>query len=211
MNYTREQLFSYIKNKGWMTFENGDLNVNIIAVRSDIIDRSEDSFDDVLFLYYKFNDNWVEYKFEITSVPGLMELQNPSFPEAKKNGTAIIVPNQYRGAYKVGYHYNQEALIQYKPIKIYRDNNRNNIIDLDPNTAIEGYWGINIHSTNEYWTLDKIKNWSAGCTVFRFLKEHKLFMDIMKKSSKLYGNSFTLTLIDSVELNQFLLNTEILI
>lgn len=212
MNYTREQLFSYMKKCNYLVFEKGDFNVNIIAVRSDIIDRTEDTFNDVIKLYYKEKNNWVENSFTCTTTPGLVALKNPSFPEAQKNGTAIIVPGQYSNAYKLGWHYNIPALVQVGNIKIFRDKNKNNILDFNYNSITEGsHYGINIHGTNERYKGDKVLNFSEGCCVVKNWDEYLNFISIIKNAVYYQGNSFTLTLIDSDELNQFLLNHEIII
>ena len=42
-------------------------------------------------------------------------------------GTAILVPGQYRGAYKIGFHKGKyKALVQAKPVKLYIDNDKDN-------------------------------------------------------------------------------------
>ena len=50
---------------------------------------------------------------------------------------------------------------QVKPVKIYRDGNRDNTVDRNVPTQ-EGLFGINIHTAG--WNY-VVWNWSAGCIV----------------------------------------------
>jgi hypothetical protein len=43
----------------------------------------------------------------------------------------------------------------------------------------------------------QIDKWSAGCQVIAANSDFKLFMEVVNKSAKLYGNSFTYTLVES--------------
>ena len=42
-----------------------------------------------------------------------------------------------------------------------------------------------------------VNDWSAGCTVFKRVKDFDEFMKIVKKARKIHGNSFTYTVINS--------------
>ena len=94
----------------------------------------------------------------------------------------------------LGYHKGQyEALIQRGLVQVYRDNNRDNILDFA--SIQEGIFGINIHKAG----VDSayVDNWSAGCQVFKRSSDFMAFMEICKKSAALYGNKFTYTLLTS--------------
>lgn len=167
-------------------------NVNIIGYRTK--NTKPYAFDDFLYLIYRDNHlNWVIKQYAVTTDPGQYYLKNP----INVNGTAILVPGQYIGAYKVGLHRNEyQSLVQAEKVKVYRDSNRDEILDFDPKTVDEGYFGINIHRAKKSGTTESIGLWSAGCTVFSKNYEFNQFMSIINKSKKLYGNRFTYTLIE---------------
>lgn len=183
-----------LKNKGYVFFEKGDYNLNIIGVRCNKINQN-DLFEDLLILTFKNNSFWETYYFSITTTPGIYYLNKP----LSKSGCAIVFPNQYRGLYKIGLHKGKyEALVQKKKIQIYRDNNKDNILDFDLNTLKEQEnLGINIHGPYKKNTiLNKIGKYSAGCQVFQSYNELEEFLNICKKSAEIYGNSFTYTLLE---------------
>ena len=116
-------------------------------------------------------------------------------------GTAILVPGQYRGCWQIGLHNGKyEALVQKKPVSVYRDGNKDLIYDLDPKKIDKGVFGINIHRSNPYGESATVDNWSAGCQVFASSKDFKEFMELCGKQKAMYGNSFTYTLLDEKDL-----------
>lgn len=194
--------FSDIKktllNKGYVYFERGLYNLNIIGVRANNNNEITNVYDDILLLEYKNGNNWQRIMYPITTEPGdyymRKKLGNPK-------GTAILVPGQYRGCWMIGKHNGKyNALVQCKPVKVYRDGNKDNIYDLNPETIKEGIFGINIHRSNEGFTRETIDMYSAGCQVFSDPKDFRNFMDICKKQMNIYGNSFTYTLINEEDL-----------
>ena len=143
------------------------------------------------------------HRWSITTDPGKYWLENPTNPK----GTAVLVPGQYRSTWKIGKHQGKyEALVQRKPVKVYRDNNKDDVIDYkNISTSIdEGYFGINIHRSNPYTESYVINKWSAGCQVFKAVEDYNEFMELCNKSSEIYGNGFTYTLIDEKDLRKHL-------
>ena len=109
-------------------------------------------------------------------------------------GTAILVPGQYRGCWQIGLHRGKyKALCQKKEIKVYRDNNKDMIYDMNPENIDKGIFGINIHRSNEFYTRNTIDKYSAGCQAFNSPIEFNSFMRLCEEQRKLYGNSFTYT------------------
>lgn len=114
-------------------------------------------------------------------------------------GTAILVPGQYRGCWKIGYHKGKyKALCQAKPIPVYRDGNKDDKFDLNPLSIDKGVFGINIHKAGENSTL--VDGWSYGCQVLAKSIDFSSFMRLVDKSSKLYGDTFTYTLLEEDDL-----------
>lgn len=181
MNY--EEIELLFKNKSYSFFK-GDLNVNLFAIRKNV---STNVFDDEIYMVYEENGNKIVKVWTCTTEAGKYYLNSPMNPK----GTAIIVPGQYRGAYAIGRHTNYEALRQQKPLKYWRDNDKDSLHDLEGKIYEEiGY--TNIHKAGADSSL--INNWSAGCIVFKCVKDFNEMMSIARKAAKKYGNSFTFTL-----------------
>ena len=89
-----------------------------------------------------------------------------------------------------------EALKQAKPVKVYRDANKD--MTYDTKLITEGIYGINIHKAGADSTY--VENWSEGCQVFKKSADFDEFMALVKKAATLHGNSFTYTLLESKDL-----------
>lgn len=187
-----------MKKKGYAFFTNGYYNLNIIGIRKDNKNAVNNKYDDVMVIMYKTKKGWSTHYYTITTEPG-------SYYMTKKlgnvKGTAILVPGQYRGCWEIGKHNGKyKALVQRKPVKVYRDGNMDNIYDMYPETINEGMFGINIHRSNEGFTRDTIDMYSAGCQVFNNPKEFSSFMNLCDKQADLYGNTFSYTLLEEKDL-----------
>ena len=203
MSYTREQIEAAIKAKGYVWF-NDDANkgydVNIVGVRNAVTGKKVTNvFDDNLTLSFKDeNGVWQFYCWMNTTDPG-----KKSMLEWKKmgitGGCARLVPNQYRGSHTIGLHQGKyQALKQQKSVKVYRDSDLD--LEYDEDKITEGIYGINIHKAGQDSTW--VNDWSAGCQVFKRVKDFDEFMKIVKKAAKIHGSSFTYTLIESSDIKQ---------
>ena len=191
-------LQSVLERKGYTFFKKGFYNLNIIGIRKNNENIITNKYDDILVVIYQTQKGWKKHYYNITTEPGdfymRKKLGNPL-------GTAILVPGQYKGCWEIGKHNNKyKALVQKKPVKVYRDGNKDIIYNMYPETINEGLFGINIHRSNEGFTRDTIDMYSAGCQVFNDPKDFDSFMRLCDKQAKLYGNSFTYTLIDEKDL-----------
>ena len=196
MSYTREQIESVVKTKGYQWFDNGDWDLNIVGIRNSSTGKSvTNKFDDWITISYKENGEWKFNIWLITTDPGtkaVKEFHNP-------NGVARLVPNQYKGSHMIGLHQGKyEALKQKSNVKVYRDKNK----DMTFNETIiqEGVFGINIHRSNPKTESEFVENWSEGCQVFKRVKDFNEFMKICNKAKSIHGNSFTYTLIESSDI-----------
>lgn len=195
MNYTREKIENAVKAKGYVWFEGPeDYDVNIVSVRNNSTDdKVTNVFDDVLTISYKVKGEWVYKQWAATTDPGkkgVMEFHNVA-------GVARLVPGQYRGSHTIGLHQGKyEALRQQKNVKVYRDKNKD--MKFDETLIQEGIFGINIHKAGVDSTY--VENWSEGCTVFKRSADFEEFMTICREASKIHGNSFTYTLIESTDI-----------
>lgn len=187
------------EKKDYAYFEKGNYNMNIIGVRSNQNNKVTNKYDDCLVLIYNTETGWKRQIYSITTDPGLSSMKAPN----NAKGTAILAPGQYRGAYKIDKHNGKyDALCQRnKAVKVYRDNNRDEVYDYKPETIDTGMFGINIHRSNETWTRSTVDGYSAGCQAFNDPKEFISFMNLVKKSAKIYGNCFTYTLVNEEDID----------
>ena len=185
--------------KGYRFFK-GVYNLNIIGVRSKESIKQENRFDDILIVAFGlatsgYNSS-TKFIFQITTDPGIKSLKAPM----NAKGTAILVPGQYRGSHKIGLHQGKyEALVQCAPVKVYRDANKDSILDTDKRTIDTGMFGINIHKAGIASVI--VDGWSAGCQVLAVEKDYAIFMDLCRKQKLAgYGDKFTYTLLEEKDL-----------
>jgi hypothetical protein len=195
--YTREQIEKAVKGKGYAWFEGTkDYDLNIVGVRNSATgNKVTNLFDDKITVSYKLNGEWQFHVWNATTDPGkkgVMEYHNAA-------GVARLVEGQYRGSHSIGLHQGKyKALKQAKPVKVYRDPNRD--MTYDETKIAEGIFGINIHRSSATGTSTYVENWSEGCQVFSTVTDFDKFMALCEKASVIHGNSFTYTLIESVDL-----------
>lgn len=187
-----------MSRKGYAYFKNGNYNLNIIGIRTDQGGKVTNKFDDFLLVLYYVDGKLNKKIYAITTEPGRYYMKNKL---GNSKGTAILVPNQYRGCWEIGKHNGKyDALCQKKAVSVYRDGNKDLVYDLNPKKIDKGIFGINIHRSSPTATSITVDNWSAGCQVFASSKEFKEFMELCFKQKALYGNSFTYTLLDEADL-----------
>ena len=202
MTYAREQIEEVLKSKGYKYFTSDKgYDVNIVGIRnSDTHGKVTNKFDDTLTLSYKDSDGkWIYNEYTATTDPGSHWEKNL----LNKDGVAILCPGQYRGSHKLGLHQGKyEALRQKSPVKVYRDNDKDGQYDMIEENVQEGIFGINIHKAGgRVDGSTQIDKWSAGCQVFSKESDFNEFMDVCKKASDVWGNSFTYTLIESNDIS----------
>ena len=189
---TFDNIKSTVESRGYKFFDTPDrrLNLNLVGVRRD--NEGTNTFDDYLLVLYRDEELAVTKRYEVTTDPGKYWLENPTNPK----GTAVLKPGQYRSTWQLGKHQGKyKALVQRKPVQVYRDNNKDETIDYDSMTTMidEGYFGINIHRSNPYDQSYTINKWSAGCQVFKKIKDYNKFLKLCEDSAEIYGNGFTYT------------------
>ena len=202
MCYTREQIESAVKTKGYKWFEdssNKSYDVNIVGVRNNapsIADKVTNVFDDCLTISYKDESgNWQFYCWMATCDPGKKGVQQ----FGNKKGVARLVPGQYRSVYKIDKHGGRyDALCQRNGnVTVFRDADRDS--EFEETTKDTGMFGINIHKAGRDSTW--VDNWSHGCQVFKRVKDFDVFMSICRKASKIHGNKFSYTLLESTDID----------
>ena len=198
--YTREQIETTVKAKGYKWFEdnnNKGYDVNIVGVRnSETNGRVTNAFDDCMTICYKVEGEWKFHCFPCTTDPGTHWVENI----LNDRGVAILKPGQYRGSHKLRLHQGKYlALGQKKPMSIYRDANLDGKYDLIEESVREELIGINIHraTSRAGGKSTRVDKWSAGCQVIADNDDWHEFLDICQAAREIHGNSFSYTLLES--------------
>lgn len=178
-----------------------DWNINIVGIRADSV--IPDKFDDWLVVFHRFNGEWESRYYQITTDPSPYYLRNPINPV----GAAILKEGQYKSCYALDIHKRgklgaHKALCQVKgSVTVYRDNNRDGLLNMNNATVQTGSFGINIHRgpRNGQWSEDNI-NYSAGCQVFADDRKFDEFLLICEHAASSFGNVFTYSLLNERDL-----------
>lgn len=181
-----------LKAKNYKVFSR-PYELNIIGRRTD--STKPNRFDDWIYVIYKNQYNkWKGYKSEATTDAGTFWLNQPM----RSEGTALLKEGQYLNAYTLGLHNGKYlALTQkLKPVTVYRDYNRDDVLDFNNGVEQTGFFGINIHRADIKGTTKYVGQYSAGCQVFADADDFNKFIEFAERHKNKYGNVFTYTLID---------------
>jgi len=203
MKYTREELKDAVERKGYKYFENGDYNVNIIGIRNSATkDKVTNRFDDTITIAYKIDGEWQYHEYDCTTDPGTHYMEDPIL---ESKGTAILKPGQYPKSHKLRLHQGKYlALGQQNNVTVYRDNNRDDIYNLNSENTDTGLFGINIHraTARAGKKSTQVDKWSAGCQVIADNDDWHEFLDICQTARSEWSNNFTYTLIESDDIQK---------
>lgn len=159
-------------------------DLNLIAVR--LARGTSGAGDDLLYAAWRETPggSWTIRAWPCETEPGLPYLLKPM----NAKGTAILAPGQYRRAWQRGLHRGRPALVQARPVRVYRDADRDAQVEVDPATLDEGVFGINIHDVSRYSEL-------AGC--IGLLPGHmQELLAVYDATAALYGPQISLTLLE---------------
>jgi hypothetical protein len=197
---TRSIVQRSVLAKGYRWLNDGKpYHLNIVAIRT--LDDTANTFND--WFTYSFDDGKDEqfHLFKGTTDPGLYFRLNP----ANVLGTAIVKPGQYLDCWKLGMHQGKyEALVQAgakQPLTVWRDNNKDKVLDFGKCKEYSGYFGINHHRARPDGESVLVDKWSAGCMVLANSKSFASLIGWCKQSAKIrLDNSFSFTLLDEGDL-----------
>ena len=202
MCYTKEQIETAVKSKGYKWFEdnaNKGYDVNIVGVRNNapsVAKKVTNVFDDCLTITFKDEMGVTKfYCWMATTDPGKKGVQQFH----NKKGVARLIPGQYRTTWAVDKHQGKyDALCQrLNNVTVWRDANRDLIFE--EKVTDTGMFGINIHKAGIASTI--VDGWSAGCQVLARADEYEIFMDLCRKQKLAgYGDKFTYTLLEEKDL-----------
>lgn len=195
MSYTPDQIRYAVQAKDYAWFVRGDYNINIVGIRNGIQgDVVTNWFDDTMTVTYTDSGFTRFHSWPITTDPGLKGV----VAFRAQGGIARLKEGQYRGCYQIGLHRGRyEALVQRKPVTVWRDANRDT--KFDEVATQTGMFGINIHKAGRNSVA--VDDWSHGCQVFKRWADYNQFMAICNKAKALHGNTFTYTLLNSDDIN----------
>jgi hypothetical protein len=202
MSYTREQIKTAVETKGFKWFDdsaNKGFDVNIVGIRNSSTGKKVTNvFDDLITISFK-DEKGVEqfFAWAATTDPG-----KKSMLEWNKmgitGGCARLLAGQWRTTWAIDKHQGKyDALCQrLAKVKVYRDTDFD--LEYDEDKVTEGMYGINIHKAGRDSTW--VENYSAGCQVFKRVKDFDEFMKICRRAAKIHGNKFSYTLLNSSDI-----------
>lgn len=189
-NFTQQTLFDEMKKKGYKVFDaDNDYDLTLIGVRT--LPGVMNSFDDWITVSYKVSGVWKFHAWPCTTDPGKYWLQNPS----RVDGTAVLIPGQYRSCWKLGKHKGQyEALVQNTSLfKVWRDKDKDNQVDYS-GKIYSDVLGLNCHKAGTDSVI--VDKWSAGCIVFKRSADfYKLMSLVHEQIDAGHGDTFSYALL----------------
>lgn len=189
------QIVAAMERHGHVVFRDArGHDLNLVGVRSE--DMTANTFNDWLTVFYIFDGRWNFFAFPATTDPGTYWRENL----ANVDGSAILKPGQYRHSHQRGLHRGDEALVQRGPLTVYRDANRDGVLDVTGVPEDTGMFGIDIHRANSVRPSVQVDRWSAGCQVVQDPDHFAFLMTLSDRAVEKYGNSFSYTLLTEGDL-----------
>ena len=184
-----------VKKHGFIVFEDGDYDLNIIGIRN-VTNPQDNQFDDKIVIAYLEDGKWITEEAAITTDPGRYWLQKADY----KPCAVYYHPQQARGAYKIGQHKTYEALKQIYAVRFWRDGDKDEHAEYS-GTVYKDLIGLNIHrSSLREGGSSYVDKWSAGCQVFQNNDDFQRLLELCKLQIKHLGyKTFTYTLISNEE------------
>lgn len=174
-----------------------DLDINLFGVRS--AGTKPNAFDDWVGAYWfdLARNAWEFHAWSATTDPGLYYLKKPM----SVAGTAILVEGQYRSSHQLGLHQGKYmALVQRGPLKVYRDRDHDDVIDMATDAVQSGIFGINIHRASALRRSTQVDRWSAGCQVLADPGEFDQLIDLCNEAAQIWGPMVSYTLLTEAQL-----------
>lgn len=199
LSISLDQVKELYEKKNYPFYESGHFNINFFGIRQhDHDSHVPGQWDDVLGVTYVHpTKGWLLFLYQASVDAGSYYTKNPMNPD----GTAFLVEGHYRGLFCRGLHAGKyQALRQCSNVKVYRDNTKDSVIDLDPSTIQEGIFWTNVHCSFERNSNYKS---SAGCqiTKARYSEdEYWQFLWHFDESAKIWGNKFSYSLFNAKDL-----------
>ena len=157
------ELFEQMNKLGYAVFKSGDYDLNLFGIRSK--DLEPTTFNDWLGCAYKKNGEWQLDYWPATTDPGLYWRENPS----NVNGTAILVPNQYRSTYTIDLHSGKYLALCQRAgeVTVWRDADRDVLNSTStsarrPATLASTFMRVPTTPTTRIVTVGRTMKWASG-------------------------------------------------
>lgn len=183
---TYAEFKEYFNTMGYK-FDERKNAINLIGIRSSL--NATNLWDDTLVVCYvdDADRRLIKRYKNFTTDPGYFFLKvkilNPK-------GCAILVEGQHKNMWTIGLHNGYKAFTQYGAVSVYRDNNKDNI--LDEKVIDKGYFGIDLHHG---YNSGIVHNNSAGCQVVKTPAELTELLVLGDLHEKAYGKGINYTLL----------------
>lgn len=173
----------------WLKWFTAPYDLNIVGIRRA---QQVDVWNDTIAVAY-VTPAGVEVcdEYEATTDPGADCLREPGRVE----GTAILYPGQHRALWKPGLHRGKyPALVQVGACRVYRDANRDTVLDLG-GPGVAGVYGINLHHGGG---SSRVGEYSAGCQVVRHPADLAHILSLVERQRLAgHGDVCSYTLLES--------------
>ena len=190
-----ELLLGVLRERGYVVFQAGPYDLNVVVLRA--IPGVADAFDDLLCVAYIDDVGaWRCEAWACTADPGRPGLLAPR----RADGVAVVAAGQHRAAWCLGEHHRgrpdaYEALVPCRPIPVYRDANRDAVVDYGPATSTSS--ATNIHRASAHHRSTVVGPWSEGCVVVADPQDFARFLDLCRaQRDHGHGDRFTVTLLE---------------
>lgn len=188
---TLPPVLQMVQDRGFVVFDAGDYDLNIIGLRN-LKDRESNLFDDRMHVVYRLGGLWIDEHCACTTDPGAYWLQKENY----KPCAIYYHDQQARGAYKIGLHRGKPALRQVKNVKFWRDGNKDQHLDFT-GPVYEDLIYVNIHrASTRTGGSHYVNKWSAGCQVLKFSTDMDRILELANHQIESLGyRSYTYTLL----------------
>ena len=206
------KIIKIVKDGGGKVFEQEGY-INFCGVRNNV---TNDTFNDVLYIYWKENGEFKCVKTEnFTTKPGKKSVQNTG-GKGNAKGVAIVKEGWHQDIWHHGTHgYNSsnshKALRQDEgttsPITFTRDktqygsDNKNYELRVFSDTTESGYPYTNMHRCKDPQG-NNVNGWSAGCQVFKYKSEFDEMLSMADYATKQGQKKFSYFLTNKTEFEE---------
>ena len=195
-----EEVRAAVLAKGYKFFEN-DLSINMIWERTS--DVFTNQFTDHLNILYFQNKKPMQLVLPATTKPGLKGSILEPITVENVTGTAIIIPNQYRGSHQFLDTYTEFSKYPYfrqrGVLDYWRDGDKD--LELDRVQRQEDrVFHTHVHrmSNNGTYGSRQVNNFSLGC-MGAPEPEFKRLLEPTRECVKKYGDMFTQTILETID------------
>jgi len=199
MEYSK--LKAVVESKGFTFFNLGNYNLNLIFERTS--DIFTDFFTDNLYVAYKVNGVKTVLQVPCSTKAGLYYVNNPITYQGVTGTAVIVAPAQYRRVYTLVDSYTEWLSYPYfkqvKNMSYWRDADRDKDLDKTQFQVNQNFSTHFHRGSNKNVTGQQIYNFSAGCIICEE-PYFKKVLSLARESVKIWGNSFSITILESKDL-----------